>query len=99
MTINHIQWTPEFEDVQRMARFWSAAFGYSPQRAKNRLHLDFVADDEIATEVDRLIGLGATHADIGQTGDEPFVVLRDPEGNEFCVLVGEPQRRPGRTQL
>jgi hypothetical protein len=66
----------------------------SPKRAKNRLHLDFVAGHDIATEVDRLIGLGATHADIVQTGDEPFVVLRDPEDNGFCVLVGEPQRRP-----
>jgi hypothetical protein len=66
----------------------------TPKRAKNRLHLDFVADGDLAAEVDRLIRLGATHADIGQTDDEPFVVMRDPEGNEFCVLVGEPQRRP-----
>lgn len=30
--------------------------------------------------------LGATHADVGQTGEETWVVLADPEGNEFCVL-------------
>ena len=51
---------------------------------KNRLHLDFRPDDQ-AAEVDRLVELGATRADIGQ-GAQPWVVLRDPEGNEFCVL-------------
>jgi hypothetical protein len=51
---------------------------------KNRLHLDFQGPDQKA-EVDRLIKLGAARADIGQ-GDVPWVVLSDPEGNEFCVL-------------
>ncbi len=51
---------------------------------KNRLHLDFRPDDQ-ATEVDRLLDLGASRVDIGQ-GRQPWVVLADPEGNEFCVL-------------
>ena len=51
---------------------------------KNRLHLDFVPDDQ-AAEVDRLISMGATRVDIGQ-GEQSWVVLADPEGNEFCVL-------------
>jgi hypothetical protein len=51
---------------------------------KNRLHLDFRPDDQQA-EVARLLALGARHADVGQ-GEEPWVVLADPEGNEFCVL-------------
>ena len=51
---------------------------------KNRLHLDFRPDDQQA-EVARLLGLGARHADIGQ-GEQSWVVLADPEGNEFCVL-------------
>jgi hypothetical protein len=51
---------------------------------KNRLHLDFVPDDRDA-EVDRLVAMGATRVDIGQ-GDVTWVVLADPEGNEFCVL-------------
>ena len=54
---------------------------------KNRLHLDFVPDDQQA-EVDRLVSLGARQVDIGQ-GDESWVVLADPEGNEFCVLAAE----------
>lgn len=53
---------------------------------KNRLHLDFQPDDQQA-EVDRLISMGAKHVDIGQSGDESWVVLADPEGNEFCVLA------------
>ncbi len=55
---------------------------------KNRLHLDlagFAGDDQQA-EVDRLVGLGATRVDVGQ-GEQPWVVLADPEGNEFCVLT------------
>ena len=51
---------------------------------KNRLHLDLRPDDQGA-EVDRLVSLGARHAHIGQ-GEHSWVVLADPEGNEFCVL-------------
>lgn len=56
--------------------------------AKNRLHLDFRPDDQ-AAEVDRLVALGATRIDVGQGTDVPWVVMADPEGNEFCVL-GQP---------
>jgi hypothetical protein len=52
---------------------------------KNRLHLDLVPDDQ-EREVERLESLGASRPDIGQTGNESWVVLADPEGNEFCVL-------------
>lgn len=51
---------------------------------KNRLHMDFRPDDQDA-EVARLLAMGATRADVGQ-GEESWVVLADPEGNEFCVL-------------
>jgi predicted enzyme related to lactoylglutathione lyase len=51
---------------------------------KNRLHLDLRPKDQ-AAEVARILDLGATHADIGQH-DVSWVVLADPEGNEFCVL-------------
>ena len=55
---------------------------------KNRLHLDLnPTDREQADEVRRLLDLGARHADVGQAGDEPWTVLADPEGNEFCVLA------------
>jgi predicted enzyme related to lactoylglutathione lyase len=51
---------------------------------KNRLHLDLRPDDQGA-EVARLESLGAKRIDIGQ-GDVTWVVMADPEGNEFCVL-------------
>lgn len=51
---------------------------------KNRLHLDLRPEDQGA-EVKRLVDLGARHVDIGQ-GEHSWVVLADPEGNEFCVL-------------
>lgn len=52
---------------------------------KNRLHLDLDSDDRDA-EVARLNAMGARRADIGQRGEESWVVLADPEGNELCVL-------------
>ena len=53
---------------------------------KNRLHIDVnpVGCDQ-DQEVERLIDLGARRVDIGQ-GEHSWVVLADPEGNEFCVL-------------
>jgi hypothetical protein len=58
-----------------------------PKRDKNRNHPDLVAlDGDVEAEVDRLVALGARRVDVGQSGDEGFVVLADPEGNEFCVL-------------
>jgi hypothetical protein len=54
---------------------------------KNRMHLDLSpVDCSRDEEVERLLALGATRADVGQTGEESWVVLADPEGNEFCVL-------------
>ncbi len=52
---------------------------------KNRLHIDLNPDDQQA-EVERLLALGARPADVGQGDGVGWVVLADPEGNEFCVL-------------
>jgi hypothetical protein len=60
-----------------------------PKTVKNRLHLDLSPSDRTRDEeVERVVALGATHVDIGQgdTGPDGWVVLADPEGNEFCVL-------------
>lgn len=55
---------------------------------KNRLHLDIAPPDHVdqREEVDRLIELGATRIDIGE-GDVNWVVMADPDNNEFCVLA------------
>jgi len=58
--------------------------------AKNRLHIDLNPDDRDA-EVERITALGATRADVGQGEDVTWVVLADPEGNEFCVLRARDQ--------
>jgi hypothetical protein len=52
---------------------------------KNRLHLDLRPTDQ-AAEVARLEGLGARRADVGQPAEVSWVVMADPDGNEFCVL-------------
>jgi len=53
---------------------------------KNRLHLDVRPSSDQDAEVDRIVSLGATRVDIGQSTECTWVVLADPEGNEFCVL-------------
>jgi catechol 2,3-dioxygenase-like lactoylglutathione lyase family enzyme len=63
---------------------------------KNRVHLDLnpggdANPAEREAEIDRVLALGARRVDVGQTGDESWTVLADPEGNEFCVV------RPKRT--
>jgi catechol 2,3-dioxygenase-like lactoylglutathione lyase family enzyme len=58
-----------------------------------RLHLDVSpVDRDQDAELSRLLAAGATRADVGQTGDESWHVLADPEGNEFCLLR---RRLPG----
>ena len=61
--------------------------GETTKTVKNRVHVDLTttADDRDA-EIERLLGLGARPVDIGQTGEESWDVLADPEGNEFCVV-------------
>ncbi|MFY1698779.1 MULTISPECIES: VOC family protein [unclassified Solwaraspora] len=56
------------------------------KQLKNRLHIDLRAADQ-AAEVERLVDMGARRVDIDQ-GDVSWIVLTDPEGNEFCVLNG-----------
>lgn len=55
--------------------------------AKNRLHLDFRGPDQQAA-VDRFLEHGARRIDIEQ-GDSSWIVLADPEGNEFCILASQ----------
>jgi predicted enzyme related to lactoylglutathione lyase len=59
-----------------------------PKTGKNRLHFDIAppASGDQQAEVDRLVSLGAKRIDIGQ-GDVSWVVMADPDGNEFCVLT------------
>ncbi len=58
-----------------------------PKIGKLRVHIDInPTDRDQDAELERLLGIGARPADIGQTGDEQWHVLLDPEDNEFCLL-------------
>lgn len=66
--------------------------GAAPDRGAGRVHVDFTAAD-MAAEVDRLIGLGATRLwtiDVAQSGTTTWTAMRDPDGNEFCVVQRPP---------
>jgi hypothetical protein len=55
---------------------------------KNRLHIDLAphSSQDRDAEIQRLLDMGATYADVGQGDEVSWTVLADPEGNEFCVL-------------
>ncbi|MFD8023153.1 VOC family protein [Streptomyces lavendulae] len=66
-----------------------------PKTVKNRLHLCLRPETSRDGEVDRLLGLGAAFvADHRRPDGTGWVVLADPEGNEFCVLRGDSDREP-----
>jgi catechol 2,3-dioxygenase-like lactoylglutathione lyase family enzyme len=60
----------------------------TPADEHPRVHLDLIVDDaaEQASEIDRLVGLGASRVSWDYPSDPDFVVLSDPEGNRFCVV-------------
>ena len=55
-----------------------------PKAGKNRIHLDVIPPGPQQQEIARLVGLGASVID-DQPAEVPWVILADPEGNEFCV--------------
>lgn len=55
------------------------------KQVKNRVHLDLRPDDQ-TSEIERAEALGAARVDVGQGDDASWVVLADPQGNEFCIL-------------
>ena len=58
-----------------------------PKTGKLRLHFDVNSTDrDQDAELERLLAAGARITDVGQTGEESWHVLADPEGNEFCLL-------------
>ncbi len=61
--------------------------GETRKTVKNRVHLDLTTTDgDRDSEIERLIGLGASRVDVGQGDEVSWDVLADPEGNEFCVV-------------
>jgi hypothetical protein len=58
----------------------------TPVSTRDQMHLDLYTDDQPA-EVGRLLGLGASYIRHNEDPDDDYVVLTDPEGNEFCVCA------------
>lgn len=82
-------WVPTVEDVRARHMPPTLVFVRVPEgkAVKNRLHIEVSPiDASTEDEVTRLLGLGATRADVGQGPGRSWVVMADPEGNEFCVL-------------
>ena len=78
---------PDGEEWMRQAQGLVFVRVPEDKTLKNRLHLDLAphSSQDRDAEIQSLLDRGATLADVGQ-GDAPWTVLRDPEGNEFCVL-------------
>lgn len=69
--------------------------GGEPKRGKLPLHIDVSPTDrDQDAELERLLAAGARKVDIGQTGEESWHVLADPEGNEFCLLRPRVEAKP-----
>ncbi|MBV9094101.1 MAG: VOC family protein [Streptosporangiaceae bacterium] len=84
------EWDPEFMmlvDPARRRLPVSLQPAYSPPKEPARVHLDLYTSEQ-ARHVGRLVGLGATRVhDWPYPEDADFVVMRDPDGNEFCVIA------------
>ena len=95
-----LQVTFDAADPQALAAFWRELIGYQrvpePKTAKNRMHLDLAvsggrgtppeeARRNVAAAVERAVAAGATKLREVDEGAEDWVVLQDPEGNEFCM--------------
>lgn len=82
-------WVPTVEEVRARQMPPTLLFVRVPEgkTVKNRLHLDVSPiGGSTDAEVARLLGLGAVKVDVGQGPGRSWVVMADPEGNEFCVL-------------
>ncbi|NEA38483.1 VOC family protein [Streptomyces sp. SID11385] len=82
-------WVPTAEEIRARQMPPTLVFIRVPEgkTVKNRLHLDVSPVDRTTeAEVTRLLALGATRADVGQGPDRGWVVMADPEGNEFDVV-------------
>ncbi|NYT94250.1 VOC family protein [Salinispora sp. H7-4] len=88
-TVEIGSWVPTAEAVRDRQMPPTLLFLQVPEgkSVKNRLHLDISPIDcSTDEEVTRLLALGASRIDVGQGPDRSWVVMADPEGNEFCVL-------------
>jgi hypothetical protein len=76
----------DFRVLKGEAAAISLQLAAAPVSARDQMHLDLYTDDQ-ASEVERLAGLGAAWVRHHQEAGDDYVVMTDPEGNEFCVCA------------
>ncbi|MGZ4614422.1 MAG: VOC family protein [Actinomycetes bacterium] len=76
----------DFRVLQGERMNLSLQLAKTPVRARDQMHLDLYSDD-VAAQEERLVGLGATRVRENNDPADTYVVLRDPEGNEFCLCA------------
>jgi catechol 2,3-dioxygenase-like lactoylglutathione lyase family enzyme len=81
---NHRDPADDFRVLRGQQVNLSLQLAKAPVSARDQMHLDLYSDDADA-QVDRLLGLGATKVRQSTDPGDPYVVMHDPEGNEFCV--------------
>jgi hypothetical protein len=86
----HLTVPPVADDEFRVLRGQHASLSLqrsrTPVTVRDQMHLDLYTDDQ-AAEVRRLTGLGARFVRHHDDPDDDYVVMTDPEGNEFCVCA------------
>jgi catechol 2,3-dioxygenase-like lactoylglutathione lyase family enzyme len=88
LVANHREADDEFRVLRGEHTNLSLQLAKTPVSARDQMHLDLYSDD-VASQVDRLVALGAVWAREVREPDDHYVVLLDPEGNEFCVCEVE----------
>lgn len=81
-------WAPYAGGIDPNREEPNLTFQHSADHAPNHLHLDLYADDPDA-EAERLTAYGATRIQRFDEGDTWWWVMRDPQGNEFCVIAAQ----------
>jgi catechol 2,3-dioxygenase-like lactoylglutathione lyase family enzyme len=81
---NHRDPADDFRVLRGQQVNLSLQLAKTPVSARDQMHLDLYSDDADA-QVDRLLGLGATKVRENTDPADPYVVMHDPEGNQFCV--------------
>jgi len=96
-TLGHVALSADADDDFRVLRGdrvnLSLQLARTPVSARDQMHLDLYSDDQ-AADVERLVGLGAKFVRHNRDPGDDYVVLTDPEGNEFCVCAVEDVQLP-----
>jgi Glyoxalase-like domain len=86
LTPDHMGDDDDFRVLRGDGVSLSLQLACTPVTGRDQMHLDLYSDDQ-AADVTRLVGLGARSVRHHEDPDDDYVVMTDPEGNEFCVCA------------